>query len=188
MKTSKESRYLSRRSFMKKAGIAITALAFSKNTILAQSPNSSFSDSMELVIDFELKSKGKKPYAAVWIEDWTGSSVRTLVLWMQSNKGEKYLPDLRRWYRNERNNTNLIRTVSSPTRRAGQYTVVWDGKNDSGQALAAGEYYLCVESAREDGPYNLIRERINLASSSFQETFLGNAELGDVHVEFRERL
>ena len=188
MEINNKSRFLSRRNFLKKSGLTLAALALSKNTLFARAVAPRWGDTMELAIDFELKSRGKKPYVAVWVEDWTGNSVRTLHLWMQQRKGEKYLPDLRRWYRNERGNSNLIRTISSPTRRAGQYSVVWDGKDDSGLVLSAGEYYVCVESARENGPYHLIRGRINVDGSLFQETFSGSSELGDVHVELRNRI
>ena len=108
---------------------------------------------------------------------------------ISDKNGEKYLPELKRWHRNDRKrkattNKDIISTVSSPTKRPGTYNVLWDGTNDNGETLDAGEYYICVESAREDGPYNLVRGRVNIGASAFKETFIGNAELGDVHIDY----
>lgn len=208
---STESRYLSRRKFLEKSSVAFTALLFGGSALLNQSAlaqpgtvvgntvtenevKAALNKTFELNINFEIKSpnsgRGKKPYVAVWVEDWTGQSIRTLHLWMQQKNGEKYLPELKRWHRNDRKRKattkpDIIKTISSPTKRPGTYSVLWDGTNDNGEFLDAGEYYICVESAREDGPYNLVRGRVNVGTSAFTETFIGNTELGDVHVDYR---
>lgn len=184
MEINEKSRLLNRRNFLKKSGLGLLALSLGGTRLFARAASSTWNDVMELAINFEIKAQGRRPYVAVWVEDWTGSPVRTLELWMQHTK---YLNHLRRWYNNERGNNRLISSVSSPTRRAGQYSMIWDGLDDNGQAVAAGEYYICVEYARENGPYHLVRGRVNLDTTDFAETFLGGSELGDVHVEFRTR-
>jgi hypothetical protein len=65
--------------------------------------------------------------------------------------------------------------------------VVWDGINDAGYVVALGDYYVCVESAREHGPYLLIREKITLGAEGINATFAGSDELGNVNVNYRER-
>jgi hypothetical protein len=67
------------------------------------SPAPQFADhGMELSIAFELARIGgnaRRPYVAVWIDDKDKFPVRTLALWY---KKERWLPDLRSWYRDDR--------------------------------------------------------------------------------------
>ncbi|MEZ4608524.1 MAG: DUF2271 domain-containing protein [Deinococcales bacterium] len=193
MKESYSSRYLSRRSFLAKASASVLALAVGGTKVFAQN-TPAWDPNMQLLINFEVLAPGsgryKKPYVAVWIEDSLGFPVRTLLLWVQTGKGNRWIPDLKRWYRGEQNRKNtyggdLITAVSSPTRLAGQYSLVWDGLNDANYYVYQGDYYLCVESAREHGPYSLIREKISLGTTPFSQTLQGNQELGGVGIEYR---
>ena len=43
----------------------------------------------------------KNPYVAVWIEDAAAKAVRTLFLSFERGKGDKWLPELKRWYRDD---------------------------------------------------------------------------------------
>ena len=49
-----------------------------------------------------------------------------------------------------------IRTLKSEFLTAGQYSVTWDGKNDSGFDVASGVYLYRVTS----GPFNLVKKMI----------------------------
>ena len=121
---------------------------------------------MRFVSSFTYKQgvggKNEPPYIAVWIEDDAGELVETIELWyVQGQKGQRWLPDLRRWFSVDRaridaGGSNDIDVVSGATRLAGSYDVVWDGATNAGP-IPTGSYFFCIESARERGPYSLIR-------------------------------
>jgi hypothetical protein len=107
--------------------------------------------------------------------------VRTLVLWLQS-RGSRWHPDLKRWYRDDQarrllDDTNLIDSISRPTRAPGKYNVVWDGKDDAGQSVKPGSYTILIEAAREHGTYQLIRQEVTLGDKPIEKTLTGNIEI-----------
>jgi len=156
-----------------------------------------FDAQYELAVDFEIATQDgfrvRRPYVAVWLETLEGKPVRTLSLWVQSGrKGPRWLPDLRRWYRDDQTRTqsegvDLIQTVSSPTREAGKYSVIWDGKDDKGRFIDQGEYTLLIEAARQHGTYQLMTERLKIETRPFKATLSGNVEIKGASVEFRKR-
>ena len=97
---------------------------------------------------------------AVWVENKDGMAVRNLALWV-SHGGPgpfQWLPDLKRWYRSDQaaaavDKTDMVLTISRPTRPPGKYSVIWDGKDDHGKPLARGEYTIFIDAAREHGTY-----------------------------------
>lgn len=122
------------------------------------------------------------PFIAVWIEDLQGASLRTLYLSFLPGKGLRWLPELRRWYQADQvrqitGGVDLLATVSSATRLPGAYTVAWDGLGDDGTPLAAGEYVLCVEAAREHGPYSLVKGKMNVTADMAAVKLPDNSEL-----------
>ncbi len=142
----------------------------------------------ELTVEFEIsKPEGSRryarPYVAVWIEDKDGFPVKTLSLFlMQNQPGPRWYRDLRRWYSDDQlrklvDDTDLITTVSKPTRNPGVYKVSWDGKDDSGKELGRGDYTLLIEAAREHGTYQLIKHQFELGGDAFKEALKGNVEI-----------
>ena len=132
------------------------------------------------------------PYVAVWIEDAAGKSVRTLQLNYQAGKGDKWLPDLRRWYRAYQANPkpagkDLVATLSAATRIPGTYNVVWDGNSDAGAPAANGVHFVCIESARENGPYQLIREQVTIDGKPFEKALAAQGDLQNAVVTLRAR-
>ncbi len=195
MEVNIKSRFLSRRGFLAKSAAALAALSLG-NRLFAQSSDTTWNAEMELAIDFEILAvdtrRYKKPYVAVWVEDASGNAIRTIALWVMPGKGEKWVPDLKRWYRDERSRSeadggDLIATVASPTRSPGQYSLIWDGLDDSQVLVEQGEYFVCVETAREHGPYHLVREKLRFGEQGFTQVLTGDTELGDVTVEYRQR-
>jgi hypothetical protein len=175
---------ISRRSFLFQATGAALTLLVGKS--LAQAAK--LSSAMKLDINFEFAAPGgfmyKAPYVAVWLENAQGAQVHTLALWFeQSNKGPRWLNELKRWYRSG----NLATTTSSPTRQPGKYSLSWDGKDDKGNLVSQGEYYVCIEMAREHGPYQLFREKLNLTSSTLKQSFTPGGELKTVNLEYLKR-
>ena len=132
----------------------------------------------------------RRPYVAAWLADKDGFPVRTISLWVQqAPPGERWVPDLRQWYRDDRvrqlvDDLNLVDAVSSATRNAGKHKVAWDGNDDNGKPLPAGTYTLIVESAREHGTYQIIREKLELGAKAFQRDLKGNAEISAVRVNY----
>lgn len=195
MKIKQPSRYLSRRSFLGKAAAALAVLG-TGGKLFAQTTAPIWNADMELGIKFEIiatnSGRYKKPYVAVWIEDAAGNAVRTLALWMLPGKGSRWLPELTRWYRDERARSqadggDMAATLASPTRSPGTYKVTWDGLNDAQVLVAQGEYFVCVETAREHGAYQLAREKFNFGNEGFSAVIPGETELGEVSVEYYQR-
>ncbi|WP_276958321.1 DUF2271 domain-containing protein [Allomeiothermus silvanus] len=173
---------ISRRSFIYRAtGLALTLWAGRSR---AQAPK--LPAAMKLDIAFEIAAPGgfryRPPYVAVWIENAQGLPVRTLALWFeQSSKGARYLRELRRW---TEENDRLPEAVSGPTRMPGRYTLSWDGKDDKGNLVPQGDYYVCIEMAREHGPYELFREKLTLGSTPLSRSYPGEGELKGVSLSY----
>ena len=150
-----------------------------------------WNDKFELALELEISQPGggrsRRPYVAVWVEDADGAPVRTLALWANTGRGRRWLPDLRRFMRGQRAGGGDLATVSSATRIPGRYSLAWDGRNDAGQPVEQGQYFLCVEAAREHGTYQLIREPYTFSSRPFKATLPGNVEIAGVAVDYREK-
>ncbi len=135
----------------------------------------------------------RRPYLAVWVEDRDGHAARTLALWLQTRQpGPRWHADLKRWYREDKDRrqadaTNLIETVSRPTRPPGKYSVTWDGKDDHGKPLGPGSYTVCIEAAREHGTYQLIRKEVTIGDKPFAEELKGNVEVKSASIEYRRK-
>lgn len=100
------------------------------------------------------------PYVVAWIENETGKSVRTLLLWRE---GAKWLKDLRTWWRKVgRKDQALVDGVTSATRAAGKYKVNLAADNDQGQPLAPGAYRLKLEVVRENGTRAMLTQAFSL--------------------------
>ena len=129
----------------------------------------------EMVISFTYTQaaggKNEPPYVAVWIEDAAGDLATTVALWYeQGRRGDRWLDHLSRWYgadldRIAAGGRDDVATISSATRSPGAYAVVWDGAI-AGVPAPAGDYFVCVEAVREEGPYSLIREPLTLTAEA----------------------
>lgn len=162
-------------------------------------------DKFELAVDFEInnpdsggggrgRGRYRRPYVAVYVEDKKGGPVRTVVLWLsQGGAGpERWLPDLKRWYRldDERkqiSTIDLVHTISRPTRQPGKYSAVWDGKDDEGKYAPPGEYTVSIEAAREHGTYQIIRKSVTIAEKPFAEDLKGNVEIKSASLAYRRK-
>ena len=188
---------LSRRGVL--TGIFSTVLSLTTVGALARkSPvNRTWDDRFELAIDIELNEitdfRPHRPYVAIWIENKEGKPIRTLSVWMQSGrKGQKYVRDLRRWFREDQDRqtaggADLIPTVSSATRQPGRYSFVWNGRDDQGKPVEQGEYFVNIEVVREHGTYQLVRKSWSLGVKAIKEQLEGNVELKGATVEYRKR-
>jgi hypothetical protein len=190
------SRYWSRRHFLLRAAAAGATLVLGSSRAVADGGVPTIPDlGMELEVSVELVAPTagtyRRPYVVVWIEDAQGLPVRTLALWIDRG-APQFIHDLYRWIRGEmfRRRTHggeLVMAVSSPTRRPGRYLLVWDGLDDRGEAAPIGEYYVCAESVRQQGPYELLRQPFVLADEPLHGTFEVGKELARVEVQYRAR-
>ncbi len=184
---NEKSNRISRRSFLVRATVGLTALS-SLSWLNQASAAPAWDASMELLVNLEINQpdagRYNRPYVAVWLEDANGKSVRTLALWADSGRGSRWIPDLTRWFRD---NSALVGTVSSATRNPGKYSLVWDGKNDKKLPVQEGDYYVCIEAAREHGSYQLIREKITVGAKAFTATLPGNLEIKGASLEYHKR-
>ena len=153
---------------------------------------SAWNPAFELSVSFTTSASStgqyESPYVAVWIENASGVPVRTLGLWMlNTSRGVRYLSHLSRWVNAAQSAGTLAGTQTSPTRMASTYTLVWDGKDDKKVPLPQGDYVLCIESARQEGPYSLLEEKISVGAVPFKKALSPNGELTNVSAEFRKR-
>ena len=163
---------------------------FAPGTVAAATAQGAWPAGMELTVTLDLPRAGggfgRRPYVAVWIEDADRFPVRTLALWFDKTR---YLPELRAWYRADRlrsmaEGTQILNTVSSATRSAGKYTLLWDGKDNAGKPVKAGTYTVCVEVTREHGTYQVIRQALDFSAAPKQMALPGGTEINGVSLDY----
>lgn len=129
-----------------------------------------------------------KPYVSIWIENEKGESTN-LAVWYQveergqkSDKGEEWLKDMRQWWRRIGRDTDMpVDGVSGATRAPGKHALTFtEGKAPLGK-LAAGNYVLMVEAAREVGGRELVKVPFTWPAKAIAEqSAKGSKELGEV--------
>lgn len=153
---------------------------------VAFNPANEMAISFSYVADAAAGGRFHNPYVAVWIEDAAGSAVRSISLNYQIGRGDKWLPGLTRWFRTAKS-TTAVETISSATKVPGAYKLAWDGMNDKKEPVALGDYFVCIEAAREKGPYQIVREQVSVGAAAFAKPLAAKGELQDVSVELRAR-
>jgi thiamine biosynthesis lipoprotein len=145
----------------------------------------------ELEVSFSfnaIEGNGHRPFAAIWIEDANKISVRNLALWY--NK-PKWIPDLRNWYRingdSFRADKNNYASVTGATRSPGKYTIKWDGKNDKGEYVPQGKYTIIIETSKEHGTDEILRQEMELKKSAKKTSVTGNVEISSVNFDFHKK-
>lgn len=149
----------------------------------AQSKGPLWDPKYELTITIELNVidgfRVKRPYVAVWIEDEQHAPVRTISIWFAKFK---FLRELRAWsraesFRSDAEDTHILNSASSATRPPGKYTFQWDGKDDAGNPVKAGKYFVMIEAAREHGTYQLMHQEMDFSGSPKQMQLPGDVEI-----------
>lgn len=92
----------------------------------------------------------EKPYVAIWVSTDDNRAIKNLIL---LGENERWAGSNTRWWRYVGNRSGLIEkdNVTKPTRPPGEYQLIWDGRDDSGELIPAGDYLLNVEFSREHG-------------------------------------
>ncbi|MBU1621657.1 MAG: DUF2271 domain-containing protein [Gammaproteobacteria bacterium] len=119
-----------------------------------------------------------RPYVAVWIENEQQQPVRLVEAWLEK---PDWIKDLRRFWRKiGRSEPQLVDAKTGATKGPGSYKVRWDGKDEQGKAVAAGNYVLFVEAAREQGGRNLAKQAFTWDGSAVQIEIKASTELGKI--------
>ena len=117
----------------------------------------------------------KNPYVAVWVEDANGNLVKTISLWYEQGRGQRWLTDLRAWFAKSGGAVPAVGTGASHP--AGSYTVAWDGLDAMGGPAPKGNYTIWVEAAREKGPYEVTSGAFTATGKAVSVTIPDNGEL-----------
>ena len=129
-----------------------------------------------------------RPYVAVWLEGPDGAATTLAALYdvkKANQEGEKWLKDMRQWWRKSGRDLNLPADgVSGATRAPGTHTL-----NFGGQRLAKlppGQYQLLVEVAREVGGREVVKVPVQLPlKAAAPQSAKGATEVGAVTVSIR---
>jgi len=126
-----------------------------------------------------------KPYVAIWLEG-PDRAAKTLAVWYdvdnQRGEGQKWLTDVRQWWRASGRSLKLPADgISGATRGPGPQRISFTPRQLG--ALGPGPYTLLVEAAREVGGREVVR--VPLAAPSRPATASGKTELGTVTATYR---
>ncbi len=156
---------------------------------------SSVAVAADLSVKFELPQMNvaeyHKPYVAIWIERADQSVASTLAVLYdvkkKDNAGEKWVKDMRTWWRKAGREATLpIDGVSGATRAAGSHTMSFGPARTGIDKLPAGDYKLVIEAAREAGGRELVRVPFTLpAKGKVAASASGKEELGAVSIEIK---
>ena len=156
---------------------------------------SSWAVGADLSVKFELPrlnvAEYHKPYVAIWIERADQSVASNLAvlydLKLKNREGEKWLKDLRTWWRKAgREATMPIDGVSGATRPPGAHTMKFDAARHGLDKLPAGDYTLVVEASRESGGREVVKLPFNWAGKGkVAASAVGKDELGAVSLQIQ---
>lgn len=135
-----------------------TAAALGVGTLL---PGGAAAQTLDLSVTIPRLSVAEyhRPYVAMWLEK-TGAAPSTLAVWydydMAANEGTKWLREVRQWWRvSGRSMTFPANGITGATRAPGAHKISFTRAQLG--AMAAGDYVLVVEAAREVGGRELVR-------------------------------
>ncbi|MFG3454059.1 DUF2271 domain-containing protein [Stutzerimonas stutzeri] len=147
----------------------------------------------ELVVDVEIPrlqvAEYHRPYVALWLEKPDKRHVANLAVWydlkLKDNEGEKWLKDMREWWRRSGRSLQMpVDGVSGATRAVGTHQLTFDDTKAPLKDLPAGDYRLVVEAAREVGGRELLRLPFTWPPQNAEkQQAQGESELGSVTVQ-----
>lgn len=132
--------------------------------VLAATPAAASAADLSVSVEIPKLSVAEyhRPYVALWIEKPDQTAVKTLAVFydvkLKDQEGKTWLKDMRQWWRRSgREMTLPADGVSAATKAPGRHQFVFKGGSVPLGALAAGEYALVVEAAREVGGRETLR-------------------------------
>lgn len=168
----------------------LSAGTLSKTLLIGGLLLSALSAAADLAVSVEIPrldvAEYHRPYVALWIEDGASKHVVDLTVWydlkLKDQEGEKWLKDLRQWWRRNGRTLDLpIDGLSAATRPVGTHTLSFSSAQPPLDRLAAGDYQLVVEAAREVGGRELLRLPFSWpAIAATEARAVGETELGTI--------
>ncbi len=146
--------------------VLFVALLFASSTIQAN----------QLTVDFELPTFDTadyhKPYVAIWLEN--KEEKKTLLLWhLKKRKSDKWLVDIRRWWRKLGRYGETPDAFTGATRGPGKYSEQFNIGDQS-------KFTLFIEVVREDGGRSLLKQKVNFDDNKNSYHIAASKEVGDV--------
>lgn len=137
-------------------------------------------------------SEYHRPYLALWIAQENHQVVTDLAVWydltLRNNEGEKWLKNMRQWWRRSgRTHSMTIDGVSGATRAPGKHELVFKAGEAPLGNLPPGQYLLTLEVAREVGGRELVQIPFAWPAEGTEKihTVSGSTELGEVVLTVR---
>ena len=127
--------------------------------------------------------KYRAPYVVVWVTDKDKKIVRTLAVW---GKDEKWVNTNYVWWRRYGRQMPNLDAVAKPSRQPGNYKLAWDGKDDNGKPVQAGQYQIHVETAREHGDHSYQTFDLNVNAKASNQTLAAQKEIGALKLNFQK--
>ncbi|MCL5049960.1 MAG: DUF2271 domain-containing protein [Firmicutes bacterium] len=146
-------------------------------------PNQAIAAELEVEVPRLQVAAYHRPYVAIWVSDPRQQRVADVAVWydvaMADAEGEKWLPDMRQWWRRSGRSLSMpVDGVSGATRPVGKHRVALPDN------LSAGDYIVHVEAARELGGREHIQIPFSVSADgsiqSQQQHAQGSSELGHV--------
>ncbi|RZG48740.1 DUF2271 domain-containing protein [Acinetobacter wuhouensis] len=141
----------------------------------------------QAVVDFTIPKIAvenyRAPYVSVWVTDSDKKLVRTLAAW---GKDEKWINSNYVWWRRYGRQMPNLDAVAKPSRQPGNYKLAWDGKDDSGKAVAAGQYQIHVETSREHGDHSYQTFNLDVKAKASSQNLPAQKEIGAVKLNFQK--
>jgi hypothetical protein len=162
--------------------------------VLAASLGSAAS-AAQLTLEVEIPQQNvaeyHKPYVAGWIEDTSGAHVGNIFVRYdvkkRENAGQKWLKDLRTWWRKSGRDLTLpVDGLTGATWAPGRQTLSLDAGATALKSLKPGAYSVVVEASREAGGHDLVKVPLsyNPAKAATAKA-KGDGELGEVKVSYQ---
>ncbi|HTD04301.1 DUF2271 domain-containing protein [Undibacterium sp.] len=132
-----------------------------------------------------------RPYVAIWIERPDQSVAGNLAVWYdmkkKDNEGNKWLKDIRQWWRRSGRDLHMpVDGISGATRPAGEHQLSFPSDKGALAALPAGDYQLVVEAAREGGGREVVKLPFKWQAKGEQSVKVqGGDELGLVSLNIK---
>ncbi|WP_417664492.1 PepSY-associated TM helix domain-containing protein [Pseudidiomarina donghaiensis] len=143
---------------------------------------------LELTIPELQVAEYHRPYVAIWLADERHQRIADIAVWydlkLANKEGEKWLKDMRQWWRRSGRMAELpIDGVTGATRRPGSHRLALPKLLTVLQAQSAGNYTLNIEAAREVGGREHLQIPIKLPLTlPFTADVTGQHELGHIRL------